>query len=73
MRKYAGKNVRLNRVSTSQPPGHASDTLNTEPPGLGESYLTLRVSKAIQRIDYCLLPKQIDKNNELLLKKKKNE
>ena len=32
-RKYAGKKVRLNRVSNSQPPGHESDTLTTEPPG----------------------------------------
>ena len=32
-RNYAGKNVRLNRVSNSQPPGHESDTLITEPPG----------------------------------------
>ena len=26
------KKVRLNRVSNSQPPGHESDTLTTEPP-----------------------------------------
>ena len=32
-RKYAGKKVRLNQVSNSQPPGHESDTLTTEPPG----------------------------------------
>ena len=32
-RKYAGKKVRLNRVSNSQPPGHESDTFNTELPG----------------------------------------
>ena len=32
-RKYAGKKVRLNRGSNSQPPGHESDTLTTEPPG----------------------------------------
>ena len=31
-RKYAGKKVRLNRGSNSQPPGHESDTLTTEPP-----------------------------------------
>ena len=29
----AGKKVRLNRVSNSQPPGYESDTLTTEPPG----------------------------------------
>ena len=31
--KYAGKKVCLNRGSNSQPPGHESDTLSTEPPG----------------------------------------
>ena len=31
--KYAGKKSRLNRGSNSQPPGHESDTLTTEPPG----------------------------------------
>ena len=34
-RKYAGKKVHLNRVSNSQPTGHESDTLKTEPPGRG--------------------------------------
>ena len=34
-RKYAGKKSRLNRGSNSQPPGHESDTLITEPPGRG--------------------------------------
>ena len=34
-RKYAGQEVRLDRVSTLQPPGHESDTLTTEPPGRG--------------------------------------
>ena len=32
-RKYAGKKSRLNLGSNSQPPGHESDTLTTEPPG----------------------------------------
>ena len=32
-RKYAGKKVRLNRGSNSQPPGHEPNTLTTEPPG----------------------------------------
>ena len=32
-RKYTGKKSRLNRGSNSQPPGHESDTLTTEPPG----------------------------------------
>ena len=38
-RKYAGKKSRLNRGSNSQPPGHESDMLTTEPPvwgGAGE-------------------------------------
>ena len=34
-RKYAGKKVHLNWVSNSQPPGHESDTLTTEPPSRG--------------------------------------
>ena len=33
--KYAGKKVRLNRVSNSQTPGHESDTLTTGPAGRG--------------------------------------
>ena len=31
--KYPGKQIRLNRGSNSQPPGHESDMLTTEPPG----------------------------------------
>ena len=38
-RKYAGKKSRLNRGSNSQPPGHESDTLSTEPPGRGEDIM----------------------------------
>ena len=34
-RKYARKKSCLNRGSNSQPPGHESDTLTTEPPGRG--------------------------------------
>ena len=34
-RKYAGKKSRLNWGSNSQPPGHESDTLATEPRGQG--------------------------------------
>ena len=30
---YAGKKSRLNRATNSQPPGHQSDTLTTEPSG----------------------------------------
>ena len=36
--KYAGKKFSLNWGSNSQPPGHESDTLTTEPPGLGVCY-----------------------------------
>ena len=36
-RKYAGKKSCLKRGSNSQPPGHESDTLITEPPGRGNS------------------------------------
>ena len=36
-RKYAGKKVRLNRGSNSQPPGHESDKLTPELPGRGPS------------------------------------
>ena len=32
-RKYAGKKVHLNQGSNSQPPGHESDMLTTEPSG----------------------------------------
>ena len=38
-RKYAGKKSRLNRGSKSQPPGHESDMLNTEPIGQGRLIL----------------------------------
>ena len=38
-RKYAGKKSRVNRGSNSQPPGHESDTLTTQPPGRGRSPL----------------------------------
>ena len=34
-RKYSAKKVRLNPVSNSQPPGHKSDRLTTEPSGQG--------------------------------------
>ena len=34
-RKYARKKSSLNRGSNSQPPGHESYTLTTEPPGRG--------------------------------------
>ena len=36
-RKYAGKKSCLYRGSNSQPPGHQSDTLTTEPPRRGRA------------------------------------
>ena len=36
-RKYAGEKIRLNLGSNSQPPGHKSDVLTTEPPGRGSN------------------------------------
>ena len=38
-RKFAGKKSRFNRGSNSQPPGHESDMLTTEPPVRGEKLL----------------------------------
>ena len=35
-RKYAGKKSRLNQGLKSQPPGHESDMLTTEPPRRGK-------------------------------------
>ena len=35
-RKFRGKKVCLNQVSNSQPPGHESDMLTTEPPRWAE-------------------------------------
>ena len=37
-RKYAGKKSCLDRGSNSQPPGHESDTLTTEPLGRGDMH-----------------------------------
>ena len=37
--KYAGKKVHLNRGLNTQPLGHESDTLNTEPPGRAYQYV----------------------------------
>ena len=41
--KYPGKKSRLNRGSKSQPPGHESDMLTTEPPGWGESICSQQI------------------------------
>ena len=42
-RKYAGKKTLLNRGSNSQPPGHESDMLTTEPARRGYLFSTERV------------------------------
>ena len=47
-RKYAGKKSLLNRGSNSQPPGHESDTLTTEPPGRDDKILDQSKFKAIR-------------------------
>ena len=40
--KYARKEVHINRVWNSQPPGHESDTLTTEPPRRRNMCLKIR-------------------------------
>ena len=42
-RKYAGKKSHLNRGSNTQPQGHESDTLTTEPSGRGLWRLVFRL------------------------------
>ena len=44
-RKYAGKKSRLNQGSNSQPPGHESNTLTTEPPGRGSEQWTAAATR----------------------------
>ena len=39
--KYARKKFRLHRVSNSEPPGHESEALTTEPPGQGKNEAVL--------------------------------
>ena len=55
-RKYAGKKVRLNRGSNSQPPGHESDTLATEPPRRGQYCGKNYYSLNIRATDHLLVP-----------------
>ena len=50
-RKYTGKKSRLNQGSNSQPPGHESDTLTTEPPGRRLISLTKQADGKGQRSD----------------------
>ena len=56
-RKYAGKKCRLNRGSNSQPQGHESDTLTTEPPGRGNKksrVLSDQLNHMVQLIRFCI-------------------
>ena len=49
-RKYAGKKSRLNQGSNSQPPGHESDTLTTEPPRRGLRLVLTQISFQSHRL-----------------------
>ena len=53
-RKYAGKKVRLNQGSNSQPPGHESDTLTTEPPMRGLEMSNLKACADDKHYKCCL-------------------
>ena len=48
-RKYAKKKSHLNRGSNSQPPGHESDTLTTEPPWLGPTMMKKEFENIVQK------------------------
>ena len=50
-RKYTGKKVCLNRVSNSQPKGHESDTLTTEPPRCGAGRFTEYIHRVVITYD----------------------
>ena len=47
--KNTGKKFHLNRVSNSQPPGHESDTLTTEPPMWGRKDLKNKTKDQLKR------------------------
>ena len=67
-RKYAGKEFRLNRVSNSQPPGHESEKLTSEPPGRGVVRLTLKTGL---KLPYNFL--YDDNSDERITKRHKEE
>ena len=50
-RKYTGKKVHLNQGLNSQPSGHESNMLTTEPPGRGTPYGPQNVSMSERQID----------------------
>ena len=54
-RKYAGKKVRLNRGSNSQPPDRESDTLTTELAGRGYNRMSNDLLSGIEYIDIRLV------------------
>ena len=58
-RKYAGKKIHFNRGSNSQPAGHESDTLTTEPSGRGRKHCEkkekLLVTSSFFLLHCCLL------------------
>ena len=49
--KYAGKKIRHNQTSNSQPPGHESDTLTTEPPRLSRKIWRTKLKALLRMID----------------------
>ena len=57
-RQYAGKKSCLNWGSNSQPPGHESDMLTTEPPGRGIRFLStaLSIMCSISVCSFKLIP-----------------
>ena len=55
-RKYAGKKIRLNRGSNSQPPGHESGTLTTKPPRRGLKKGEITWNKQFSLFSQCFLP-----------------
>ena len=61
-RKYAGKKSRLIRGSNSQPPGHQSDTLTTEPTGRGSFTCTSIMTEMILKT--ALNTKETNKHSD---------
>ena len=56
-RKYAQKKVRLNRGSNTQPSGHESDTLTTEPTGrvtkVSTNNFKIDINEISDRLEMC--------------------
>ena len=64
-RKYTGKKSRLNHGSNSQPPGHESNTLTTEPPGRGAE-MEVRRSETVLRQYHGMVPVHLPLSRILL-------